>query len=530
MNVLRNMKIWQRLALGFGSLGLALIMIAGLMWWGLTKMSQDRELLQGEIHLSMLTHEMIDSLSQVNLCIWTSIGEKDPARKAEAKERLGIVRNRYKSTMAELKAHANTATDKGFLENIEKLLADGKTTNNDVMALANSGKEPAAGSLYALEGTKMKERSDAALKAYLTFREKAMQEVETRANAMQTMLAEALAIAMLVSLALACASGFVITHIYIDDVMSVVGHTKLLASGDFSVDVPDSFLARKDEFGELARSYQTMLRNIRQLLVEIASGVQVLASSAVELSASSEEMAHTTEEIAHTTDSQRTGSEHMASAITELSASIHEVSRSAQGTLSLMDDAMLATQRGDEAGGATQEAMKGVTATAEQIATAINVITEIARQTNLLSLNAAIEAAKAGSQGKGFAVVAEEVRKLAERSGGSAKEIARHIEAARDAVGQGTSTVEITVALLKEIRLNLERFADQTRQVALASAEQSKAGAEVAKRVDESVQGAIATASAASQMSATTQEIARTASSLAQVAEKLRTVIEGFKL
>jgi len=220
----------------------------------------------------------------------------------------------------------------------------------------------------------------------------------------------------------------------------------------------------------------------------------------------------------------------MASAIAELSASIDEVSQSAQGSLSVMEGALDATQKGDAAGGATQTAMKGVTETAERIASAINVITEIANQTNLLSLNAAIEAAKAGDQGKGFAVVAEEVRKLAERSGSSAKDIAQNIEAAREAVAKGVATVETTAQLLKQIRTGLEQFAAQTRQVTVATLEQSRAGSEVARLVEQGVQESTATASATAQMSATTTEIARTASDLARVGEKLQGMVQRFKL
>ncbi|NTV73015.1 MAG: methyl-accepting chemotaxis protein [Holophaga sp.] len=376
----------------------------------------------------------------------------------------------------------------------------------------------------------MKERVDSCLKAYLAYRESVVVEVGKEAEVAQTRIKEILVLALLVSLGLAAGMGIAITRIYVGDVGAVVGHTKLLAGGDFSVDVPGDFLRRRDEFGELARSYQTMLENIRNLLVELTREVQVLASSATELSASSEEIAATTSEIARTTESQRTGSEQMAAAIAELSASIDEVSQSAQTALGSMDAALAATQRGDEAGGATREAMRGVTATAERIASAINVISEIANQTNLLSLNAAIEAAKAGNQGKGFAVVAEEVRKLAERSGVSAKDIAGHIEAAREAVGKGTSTVEMTVELLGHIRVNLEQFAAQSRQVTTATVEQSRAGMEVAKRVEQSVEEAIATASATAQMSATTQEIARTASDLARVGERLNSLAMRFKL
>ena len=321
--------------------------------------------------------------------------------------------------------------------------------------------------------------------------------------------------------------GLYISNMIVTRLNNVSFKVGQIADGDLTVDI---YATAKDEIGDMGNAIGNMVEKLRVFIGGVSQGVESVASDSAHLSAAAEEMSLATDHIAQSSETQKSGAERMAAAMTELSASIDEVSRGAQNSLSQLESALEATHQGNTAGESTKGAMDDITQTTGRIAQAIGVIQEIATQTNLLSLNAAIEAAKAGEQGKGFAVVAEEVRKLAERSGSSAKEIAQHNIEARNSVQRGGELVSTTVELLHKIRETLDKFAVQTRESVAATAEQAKAGQDVAQQVENSVNESANVASATSEMSATTSDVARTATDLAQLASRLQTQVRKFKL
>lgn len=299
-----------------------------------------------------------------------------------------------------------------------------------------------------------------------------------------------------------------------------------IALGDLRYDLP---VHSNDELGRVGVAFNDFLVKFRVIWKGLEDASTRTASGSQELSAGAEQMSATTDQIARSTEAQRQSSERLATAVTEFSASIQQVAGNVKEARHQAENAVRATEQGHRAGSDTAEAMLAIQHSTEQIVRAVQVIQEIARQTNLLSLNAAIEAAKAGAQGKGFAVVAEEVRKLAERSGLAAKEIAELIHGSNEAVDSGRDTVTATVASLNSIQESVTGLSSLVGEIGSATEEQAHTSDEVARSVDEGAQQAVQNATATTQLAHTVSEVARTANDLAHVAEHLAHSVAQFQ-
>ncbi|QDU34051.1 Methyl-accepting chemotaxis protein PctB [Poriferisphaera corsica] len=301
---------------------------------------------------------------------------------------------------------------------------------------------------------------------------------------------------------------------------------------------------RKDEIGELGRWFNTFVSKIHDTIAEVSNATTDVSGAATEIAASSEQIASRMEE-----QSQKTTE--ISSAVEEMSSSVKDVSNRATDASANSVEAGNQAEHGGEVVGRTIDGMNTIAqlvndsaksidtlgSKSEQIGQVIDVINDIADQTNLLALNAAIEAARAGEHGRGFAVVADEVRKLADRTtkateeiAGSINEIQQETQAAVDQMKSGTESVEEGVTLANEAGDALSSILSGSREVegmvqsiAAASEEQSAAASEIAGHItairsgtEESSEGAKQMAVAANQMS--------------ENANQLKALVSQFKL
>jgi methyl-accepting chemotaxis protein len=285
-----------------------------------------------------------------------------------------------------------------------------------------------------------------------------------------------------------------------------------------------------DEIGELGRAYNASNAQFRGIFQELARGSEQVATESAELKSTVEEMRSGSEEIARAGERQSTGMGSVGREMERLSELITRVERGIEASKALSQEAVTATGQGAASGQAAAQSMEAIRTATARMAQAIGVIQDIARQTNLLSLNAAIEAAKAGVQGKGFAVVADEVRKLAERSALSTREIRALIEQVDAVVKQGTEAVGASGTATDAIQRNIASLVQSSEEIAAAMRAEVVTRDEVRAHLDQARGESERSGAASAQLAATISEVARTSGDLARIADGLAQQVARYKI
>jgi len=536
--MLANFSIRTRLSAGFGVVLLLLVVIACTGYWGLGKLKFGITDLSGRsaklVEYAQRTRANINMMRRYEKDLYLNIG--DVAKMEEYRKKWGDALDHFRKRMDEMAKLADAPTDRDAIATINKNIASYVDGFGKVYEQIKSGeiKTPQEANKAIGVYKEATHQSEAMVTEFATHIDKQTEvdvknAVSTGKNIQVTLLVLSIAVFLLAAI-----QAFLLIRSITAPLKKVVALAGTIATGDLTARVE---VTSGDETGQLVASMKAMTENLHHIINQVSTTSNQVAAAGSQLHTTAEQIAAGAEEVAAQAGTVATAGEEMSATSHDIAHNClmaaegaNRASRTAQDgatvvekTIAVMGQIAIKVQE-------SAKTVEELGARSDQIGTIIGTIEDIADQTNLLALNAAIEAARAGEQGRGFAVVADEVRALAERTTRATREIGEMIKAIQNetkgavaAMDQGVKQVEAGTAeaarsgeSLRNILQQINEVAMQVNQIATAAEEQTATTSEISGNmsmitevVQQTAQGAHESATAAGQLSGNAEELQR---------------------
>lgn len=541
---MRNLKIGIRLGIGFLCMVLLIAIMTAFAYMQIGKIEdQVDQIAANNFPKSQAASNALVSLQNVCRSVIMVVAIEDPALRAKARDYIETERTHYRDSIKKLEDMEKSDKGKALIENMKQTSKAVAEINNKAMELAMNGKQAEADKVLATEVEPKILTLQKAFEEMTTYQaglvDFSYKESQAIVKSAYTWLFIACAVAIMI--AIACA--LLITRSITVPLGSMRSIIQDIAQGEGDL-TKRLDASSKDELGETSQWFNVFVDKLHGIISQVAQTTHQVAAASSQLHATAKQMAEGSEEIVAQAGTVATAGEEMSATSGDIAQNCQfaaegsqHASAAAVSGAQVVDETIAVMNSISERVRNSAQAVESLGSRSDQIGEIVGTIEDIADQTNLLALNAAIEAARAGEQGRGFAVVADEVRALAERTTKATREISEMIKAIQQEtkgavvameegvseVAKGSEKAANSGKALEQILEQINSVTAQIAQVATAAEEQTATTSEISNNMQQ-ITGIV------SHSARGAQETAIAANQLSGLSEDLRKIVSQFKL